>query len=167
MRGTMVARHTAAGAALTALILEVFQCNGRLLEAGDRLARDVGLTSARWQVLGALAHGPLTAAQIARNMGVKRQSVQRLVDVLAEEGVVRLEDNPHHLRAKLVRTTPAGQSKFARIGSIQAEWVNRLADGLPAAEIERAVALLREVQSRLRRPSRASSGRPRRSAPGR
>ncbi len=157
-----MAKHTAGGAALTTLILEVFRCNGRLLEAGDRLTRGLGLTSARWQVLGALAHGPLTAAQIARNMGVRRQSVQRLVDVLAAEGVVRLEDNPHHLRAKLVHATPAGQGKYARISAIQAQWVNNLARGLPATELARAVTLLREVQSRLRRPSRASSARPKR-----
>jgi len=48
---------------MTNLILEIFRVNGLLLAAGDRLTRDLGLTSARWQVLGALAEGPLTAAQ--------------------------------------------------------------------------------------------------------
>ncbi|MDH3233798.1 MAG: MarR family transcriptional regulator, partial [Alphaproteobacteria bacterium] len=40
--------------AVTALILETFRLNGRLLAAGDRLVGDLGLTSARWQVLGAI-----------------------------------------------------------------------------------------------------------------
>jgi hypothetical protein len=45
--------HTSAGRTLTDLVLEVFRLNGRLLAAGDRLSKTVGLTSARWQVLGA------------------------------------------------------------------------------------------------------------------
>ena len=88
--------HSPSGAAMTELVLEIFRVNGLLLAVGDRLTRELGLTSARWQVLGALADGPLTAAQIARNMGLKRQSVQRLVDVLSEQGILIFEDNPHH-----------------------------------------------------------------------
>src|SRR5467141_3144788 len=76
--------HSPAGRALTQLILDIFRLNGSLLAAGNELTRDLGLSSARWQVMGALAEGPLPAAQIARNMGLSRQSVQRLVDMLAE-----------------------------------------------------------------------------------
>ena len=144
-----MARHSPTGAAMTGLILEIFRLNGLLLGAGDRLTRGLGLTSARWQVLGALAEGPLTAPQIARNMGLKRQSVQRLVDLLEEEGMVRFEDNPHHRRAKLIRMTEAGQRKFAKISAIQAGWVNRLSRGLKAGELESAVALLRVIHVRL------------------
>ena len=144
-----MAAHSPAGAAMTELILEVFRVNGLLLAAGDRLTRRLDLTSARWQILGALADGPLSAAQIARNMGLKRQSVQRLVDLLEEEGIVRFDDNPHHRRAKLVRTTEAGERKYAKISGIQAEWVNRLSRGLKPAELERAVALLRDIETRL------------------
>src|SRR5205814_345438 len=59
-----------AGGLVTELILEVFRLNGRLLAAGDRLVADLGLTSARWQVLGAiaLASSPMPVAWIARNM---------------------------------------------------------------------------------------------------
>ncbi|HVX57495.1 MAG TPA: helix-turn-helix domain-containing protein, partial [Candidatus Saccharimonadales bacterium] len=85
------------------LILTVFRLNGSLIEAGSRLVEDLGLTPAWWQVLGALALSPvsLTVPQIARNMGLARQSVQRVVALLLEKGFVRLDDNPHHRRAKL------------------------------------------------------------------
>ena len=65
---------------LTDLIVETFRLNGRLLAAGDGLVADLGLTSARWQVLGAIAASPvpLPVASIARNMGLSRQGVQRL-----------------------------------------------------------------------------------------
>ena len=51
-------RHSPGGEALTDLVLAVFRLNGRLLTAGDRLVSDLGLTSARWQVLGAIALAP-------------------------------------------------------------------------------------------------------------
>src|SRR5271170_4594915 len=92
--------HTKAGKAFTELILEIFRFNGRLLAAGDRLAKPLGLTSARWQVLGAIEEGPLPVAQIARNMGLARQNVQRLADVLQEEGFVQYNPNPDHQRAR-------------------------------------------------------------------
>src|SRR5437867_1990266 len=84
--------HTPAGEAVTDLILETFRLNGQLLSSGDQLTRDLSLSSARWQVMGTvgIANTPLPVAQIARNMGLTRQSVQRIADVLAEEGLVEL-----------------------------------------------------------------------------
>ena len=142
-------RHSPSGAAMTELVLEIFRVNGLLLAAGDRLTRDLGLTSARWQVLGALAVGPLTAPQIARNMGLKRQSVQRLVDVLSEKGILTFEENPHHRRAKLVRLTEAGQRKYEQIIKIQTQWVNSVSRGLSAQDLSAAVALLHDIEVRL------------------
>ena len=41
---------------LTDFIIDVFRLNGALLVSGDALVGDLGLTSALWQVLGAIAH---------------------------------------------------------------------------------------------------------------
>src|SRR5262249_31482364 len=108
------AKHTPQAAVLTDLILEVFRLNGRLLAVGDGLAAPVGLTSARWQVLGAMALAvtPQPVANIARNMGLTRQAVQRTVNELAAEGFVTFEANRHHRRAKLVVLTKQGQAAF-------------------------------------------------------
>ena len=82
--------------ALTGLVIEVFRVNGDLLATGDAMVHDLGLTSARWQVLGAIALSPvpLPVAHIARNMGLTRQAVQRNVDDMRADGLVRLEPNP-------------------------------------------------------------------------
>src|SRR3712207_7347407 len=87
-------------AAVTELILETFRLNGRLLAAGDALVRDLGLTSARWQVLGAVAMSPapLPVSHIARNMGLSRQNVQRLANELEAQGIIRFAANPHQDR---------------------------------------------------------------------
>ncbi|MFU0504612.1 MarR family transcriptional regulator [Pseudaminobacter sp. NGMCC 1.201702] len=51
------------------------------------------------------ARGGLSVSGIARNMGLVRQSVQRIADDLAADGVLRFTPNPHHRRAKLVQLT--------------------------------------------------------------
>ena len=75
------AERTTEPEALTALILEVFKVNGALIAAGDALVGDLGLSSARWQVMGAIAMAayPRPIAHIARDMGLSRQAVRRVV----------------------------------------------------------------------------------------
>jgi DNA-binding MarR family transcriptional regulator len=143
--------HTPPGAALTGLILDTFRLNGLLLEAGDRLVAGTGLTSARWQVLGAiaLASMPLPVAHLARNMGLTRQAVQRLANEMARDGLVRFAPNPHHERAKLVLLTAAGREAYATAHERQVPWANGLAKGLPLAEINAARATLGALRERL------------------
>lgn len=137
--------------ALTGLIIEVFRLNGDLLAVGDALVQDLGLTSARWQVLGAIALSPvpLPVAHIARNMGLTRQAVQRVVDDMRTDGLVRLEPNPHHRRAMLVAMTEAGETAYRGASMRQERWAADLAAGLSPDAIEAAGTLLRTLQQRL------------------
>jgi DNA-binding MarR family transcriptional regulator len=139
------------GAAATDVILATFRANGLLLASGDRLAEEEGLTSARWQVLGAiaLAGRPLTVPQIARRMGLTRQSVHATVGRLAAHGVVELMPNADHQRSQLVRLTPLGQAKWAAMDRRQAIWVNRLAEGLGPSKLRSAARVLEELCRRL------------------
>ena len=141
--------HTKAGKAFTELILETFQFNGRLLAAGDRLTKPLGLTSSRWQVLGAIETQPLSVAQIARNMGLARQNVQRLADVLEKERIVEYAPNPDHKRAKLVCLTQRGRTATKKVGALQQKWANAIASGLSAPEIRAALDVVRKLRSRL------------------
>lgn len=132
---------------LGALVVEIFRLNGALLAQGDRMSGDLGMTSARWQVLGALelAQQPLTVAKIARNMGLTRQSVQRTVNELDAARFVSFSDNPDHRRARLVAPTVKGRKVYREIMRRQAEWAERVLAG--AALSERRV---RDIQSNLR-----------------
>ncbi len=141
--------HRPEGAVLTALILETFRLNGRLLAAGDSLTSDLGLSSARWQVMGRIVEAPLPVAQIARNMGLTRQAVQRVANVLADEGLVEFAENPNHRRAKLVRLTTEGKAALEEISRRQVEWSNQLAAGLAAEVIEEALTVMRTLRQRL------------------
>lgn len=141
--------HTPAGAAYTVLLVELFRTNGRLVAAGDRMTRDLGMTSARWQVLGAVGSSPKTVAAAARAMGLTRQNVQRIADWLVEAGMARYVDNPSHRRAKLVELTRAGTAMRSRLNRRQVIWANDIASRFTTAELDSAVDVLRRLQRRL------------------
>jgi DNA-binding MarR family transcriptional regulator len=144
-------KRTAGGIAATELVLETFRLNGRLLEAGDDLVRDLGLTSARWQVLGAVAASPvpLPVSHLARNMGLTRQAVQRLANELEQDGLIRFAPNPHHERAKLVIMTDRGIRAFTMAMARQVPWANRIAKGIDAIELATAVRVVLAVRQQL------------------
>ena len=131
-------KRTPAGEALTDSILDLFRLNSLLSTAGDRLVARLGLTSARWQVLGAVvtAERPQPVAWLARDLGANRQNVQRIVNDLHGEGLVAFEVNPHHRRAQLVVLTDRGRQTFDAAMRLQAPWINSLSDGLSVKDIE-------------------------------
>lgn len=155
------ARRGAAGAARAAvpeirtehvfidLVLETFRLNGKLMAAGDRLVKPINLTSSRWQVLGSLPRDQATVSQIARYMGLQRQSIQRTIGVLSREGLVRLVDNPRHRRAKLAALTPKGWAVIGEANRLRDLWTKRTTVGISAAELEAAYQVLRRIGRRL------------------
>jgi len=144
---------TSAGNALTDLVLELFKLNSRMLAAGDRLVAGLGLTSARWQVLGTIvaAGRGQPVAWLARDMGGNRQNVQRIVNDLAKEGLVVFQPNPHHRRAQLVVLTGRGKDAFDAAMRLQRPWINALAEGLRVSDIETTHTVLATIRRRLER----------------
>jgi len=120
------ATRTAEGEAFSALVVKIFQLNGRLLTIGDALAAPAQQSSARWQVLAAVEREPRSVASIARQLGLARQSVQRVADLLERDGLAEYCENPNHLRAKLLELTDAGRSALDSIASAQHTWANRI-----------------------------------------
>jgi len=136
---------------LTDLVLAVFRLNGRLLLAGDKLVADLGLTSARWQVLGAIAiaQSPQPVAWLARSMGLNRQGVQRIVNEMRDEGLIELHPNPHHRRAHLVVLTKRGEDVFAAASRIQTPWANALARQLNLEDLATTRRIVTTLSERL------------------
>ncbi|AUX40522.1 MarR family transcriptional regulator [Sorangium cellulosum] len=141
-----MARLTAAAATFSELVIEVFRLNGLALEAGDRLAKPAGLTSARWQVLGVVDHGPAPVSNVARVMGLTRQSVQQVADVLERDGFVEYAENPHHRTAKLIAITAAGREALRQIEARQAAWADRLGKQIDLPSLRAAVDALRKAR---------------------
>jgi DNA-binding MarR family transcriptional regulator len=153
--------RTPTGEAATEVILSIFRANGRLLSSGDLLGANEDLTSARWQVMGAiaLAERPLTVPQIARRMGITRQSVHATVKRLVADGLLELAPNVDHRRSQLVRLTELGKRRYAALDGRQAEWVNGLARGIVRSDLETAARVLDELSARLDREGQADRAR--------
>ncbi|MCJ8521780.1 DNA-binding MarR family transcriptional regulator [Pseudorhizobium tarimense] len=143
--------RTAGAEALTDLILALFRVNNLTLVWGDRLVAPFGLTSARWQVLGAIAQAerPQPVSWLARDLGANRQNVQRIVNDLHKEGLVGFEQNPHHRRAKLVVLTVEGQQAYEAAVEAYYPKADALADGLPEGDIRAAHRVMVELRQRL------------------
>lgn len=126
--------------ALTDLILTLFRVNNLTLTWGDRLVAPFGLTSARWQILGAIvfAERPQPVAWLARDLGANRQNVQRIVNDLHKERLIVFEPNPHHRRAQLVVLTEKGQRAYDTALAAYYPRVEALAADLSISDIQGA-----------------------------
>jgi DNA-binding MarR family transcriptional regulator len=141
----MGTKRNSGGDAISEMLLITFRLNGAFLAAGDEVSAPAGLTAARWQVLGTLMWGDMTVSGIAREMGLSRQAVQRIANILADEQMIAFIDNPADKRAKLATATDAGHAAIASLSERQYHWSNTVADGIDTGEIERAVETMRKV----------------------
>ncbi|WP_329230371.1 MarR family winged helix-turn-helix transcriptional regulator [Streptomyces sp. NBC_01460] len=161
---TEATEATENGDRLSRTAIGVFRLNGRFLSVAEELAGPAGLTAARWQVLGAVLGEPLPVSGIARSMGITRQSVQRIADLLVEQGLGEYVANPAHRRAKLLRPTADGRTAVNRITPAHAEFAARLAGELGEEQFALTVQVLERLSAAMDTltsaagPPRASSG---------
>lgn len=139
--------------ALSDAALTSFRLNGQLLALAEELARPAGLTAAWWQVLGAALGGPQSVSDVARAMGLTRQSVQRIADLLVERGLAEYHENPAHRRAKLLAPTKDGYAAIQRIDPQHAAAAGRLRDELGAQRLGEILAGMHDLSRALDRLS--------------
>lgn len=139
------------GDAVTGLVLDLFRLNNQMLVAGDRLVAQLGLTSARWQILGAIvaADHPQPVAWIARDLGANRQNVQRIVNDLARGGLVVFKPNPHHRRAQLVVLTDQGRQTYDAAMGLQKPWIKALSGEISAQDAGTAHRVIQSLGAKL------------------
>ena len=130
---------------LSRFSLTIFRVNGLLMRNGDSVTRSIGQSSARWQVLGRAGYQPQTVAHMARDMGHARQSVQRVADVLAKEGLVRYKDNPTDRRAQLLELTPEGENVLAAIYALNEEWSRHIMAKLDPGQLINLADALEQI----------------------
>lgn len=129
---------------LTTITLSVFRLNGQLVEWGNHFCQPHGLTSARWQVLGAIALAPQppTIPQIAAAMGVTRQGVLKQINLLVDEGLIQPLPNPAHKRSPLYALTPVGQTSYDALADRWNTHVQKMAAGFTAVDLDAALRVL-------------------------
>jgi DNA-binding MarR family transcriptional regulator len=134
-----------AATALTDVVLATFRLNGRLLEAAQGMAAEGELTAAWWQVIGGILDQPRTVSEIGRLMGMSRQGVQRIADLLVERGLAEYRDNPNHRRARLLACTEAGYWAVRRISLAQHPWAERIAAQIGEDRLRATLATMQEL----------------------
>ena len=137
--------------ALTEMMLEIFRLNARLLEKGNQMVAPLGMTSARWQVLGAIALSgkAMSCPQIAAAMGVTRQGAQKQLNLANEDQLVAVHENPRNLRSPLYELTTAGREAYGNAMALQAVWSKALARGIALSDLQPTRTVLRELDARL------------------
>jgi len=137
--------HTEAGSLLTEVVMTTFRLNGRLLDVAQVLAAEGGITAAWWQVIGGILDQPRTVPEIGRRMGLTRQAVQRIADLLVDRGLAEYRRNPNHRRANLLGATEAGYWAIRRIALAQHPWANRLGTEVGAAALGDALTTMQRL----------------------
>jgi DNA-binding MarR family transcriptional regulator len=127
------------------LVADVYELAGELERNAEKLARSVGQTAARWKVLSAASVGGQTVSQLARRLGLTRQSVQRLGDALEADGLIGYEQNPDHQRSPRIALTPRGRRELELLSAAAAQWEDPLAARLSRSELEQARIFLRAL----------------------
>ena len=137
--------QTEAGALLTEVILSTFRLNARLLESAQGLAANGGITAAWWQVLGGVLDQPRTVADIGRRMGMTRQGVQRVADLLVANHLAEYRPNPAHRRAKLLACTEAGYWAIRQISFVAHPFANRIGAQVVTEELRNTLTTMRHL----------------------
>ena len=129
------------------LVLSIFRLNGLLIAEGDALTEKLGLTHARWKVIGAIAlsNAGLTVPGVARVLGQSRQAVQRITDVMVEDGLLAYQRNPKHKRSVLITLTEEGNHVYNMLREQQDPWVMENTQEIPIEELEQAFRLIRRL----------------------
>ena len=129
------------------LVLTLFRLNGLLIAEGDAMTKNLGLTHARWKVIGAIAlsNAGLTVPGIARVLGQSRQAVQRITDVMVADGILVYTDNPKHKRSALVTLSEQGQDTYTLLREVQDPWAIENTEDIPIEELETTLRLIRRL----------------------
>ncbi|MFD6416126.1 MarR family winged helix-turn-helix transcriptional regulator [Streptomyces sp. NPDC060194] len=136
--------------ALSRSALAVLHLHARFTAELNRLTLDAGLTAAQWQILHAIRAEPRSVSAVARLLGLTRQSVQRVADLLVGRGLAGYRDNPAHRRARLLAATEAGAAVLRGIDPGHTELARRLCGELGGAEeFRRVTGVLGELSRAL------------------
>ncbi len=102
-------------AAGMAAVVSIMRAEQIFLNRAATILRPLGLTFARYQVLGMLRWtGPVTLGAVGHSLWITPATVTSAVDRLEKAGLSRRAAHPTDARATLVEITPKGRRLFDR-----------------------------------------------------
>jgi DNA-binding MarR family transcriptional regulator len=148
---------TPRGRLFSDILAEVFRLRARLLESAENIAALAGLTSARWQILGAVEHAPASVAHVARTLGLTRQTVQETADAMARDGLIEFHDNPDHKRSRLIVTTAKARKALDVLRPRQTQFAGLMGGRHSLDELQTTLDVLRKARTTLEATERIAS----------
>jgi len=115
------------------------------MDVAQDLAAEGEITAASWQVLGGILDQPRTVADIGRRMGMTRQGVQRVADILVDRGLAAYRPNPAHRRSQLLACTEDGYWAIRRVSIAQHPWADRVGNAVGAARLRDALEVIERL----------------------
>ena len=130
------------------IINEVVRIHSRTRAVFAAVETETGLGVLELSVLSFVAEArtPFTVAALGRSLGHPRQVIQRAANALVDQGLLKLEDNPQHKRAKVLATTSDGREMKARADARAEEIAREMVRTLSVDACDEIVAQLRLVR---------------------
>jgi MarR family transcriptional regulator for hemolysin len=124
----------------------------RLLRTyADHAAGQFGMTRAKWAVLARLDRFEgLKQAELAEMLDLQPISLTRLLDGLAENGLIERRPDPEDRRAKRLFLTPGARPLLARLSELGEDLMETALAGLQPADVNGLLAHLSTVKENLR-----------------
>jgi MarR family transcriptional regulator for hemolysin len=117
----------------------------------DQRARQFGISRAQWTVLVRIDRTEgLKQSELAEILDLQPISLTRLLDRLAENGLIERRPDPNDRRANRLYLMPAARMLLEQLADLGADMMTTVLDGLDAKTIERMLSDLYLVKDNLR-----------------
>jgi MarR family transcriptional regulator, transcriptional regulator for hemolysin len=117
----------------------------------DHKAAQFGITRAQWVVLVRLDRSEgLKQSELAEILDLQPISLTRLLDKLADSGLIERRADPVDRRAKRLYLTPAARPLLEKLGALGEDLMATALSGVTPESIEQTIAQLGVVKENLR-----------------
>jgi MarR family transcriptional regulator for hemolysin len=124
----------------------------RLLKTyADQRARQFGISRAQWAVLMRIDRNEgLKQSELAEMLDLQPITLTRLLDRLADNGLIERRADPNDRRANRLYLKSAAKPLLGRLADLGADMMETVLDGVSSASIERMLKELSLVKDNLR-----------------
>jgi len=124
----------------------------------DQRARQFGISRAQWAVLIRIERTEgLKQSELAELLDLQPISLTRLLDRLADNGLIERRADPNDRRANRLYLKPAAKPLLGRLTELGADMMETVLEGLDAKSIDRMLSELGMLKDNLRRAISATA----------
>jgi MarR family transcriptional regulator for hemolysin len=124
----------------------------------DQRARQFGISRAQWAVLIRIERSEgLKQSELADLLDLQPISLTRLLDRLADNGLIERRADPNDRRANRLYLKPAAKPLLGRLSELGADMMETVLEGLDAKSIDRMLKELGMLKDNLRRAISANA----------